>query len=193
MHTQFETYLRANTSLPTELIEQVSDLAMRRTLRRNEHLFSAGEVCRNKVFVNSGMLRTYSVTADGNEHILQFSAENNWTLDPESYDHEVPSLVNIAAVENADILYWNKADFSELLATIPQFKSFSEQIIARNGYYSRQRILKGLSNTAEEQYEDFVKEFPGYLSRLPLRMIAAYLGISLKTLTRIRHAQLQRH
>jgi CRP/FNR family transcriptional regulator len=193
MHTLFETYLRTRTDLPLEAIQQISNHAVKRTLRRNEYLFNAGEVCRHKVFVLSGMLRTFSTTANGNEHILNFSAENGWTLDPESYDRETPSLVSIGAVEPSEILCWAKADFIALLNQLPQFKKFSEQIIASNIYYNRQRILKGLSSTPEEKYEEFMQEFPGYLSRLPLRMVAAYLGISLKTLTRIRHAQLQRH
>ena len=192
MHPEFEAYLRKQCDLPPEMIRRISDFAIKRTLRRNECVFNAGDICRHKVFVISGLLRTFNATADGSEHILQFSPENSWTLDVESYDKEVPSRVSIGAVERSEILYWHKADFTSLLADLPQFKKFSEQLIARNIYYSRQRMLTMLSSSAEEKYDDFVSAFPGYLSRLPLRMIAAYLGISLKTLTRIRHAQLQR-
>jgi CRP/FNR family transcriptional regulator len=53
-------------------------------------------------------------------------------------------------------------------------------------------LFTALSATPEEKYEEFVRTFPDLLSRLPLHMIAAYLGISLKTLTRIRAAQLHR-
>lgn len=192
MHTEFETYLRAQSSLSPEAIRNISDLAVPRTLRRNECIFNAGEICRHKIFVVSGMLRTFSESADGSEHILQFAPEHSWTLDVESYDKQVPSVVSIGAVEPSEVLCWNKADFNALLSDLPQLRSLADQVIARNIYYSRQRMLTILSATPEEKYEDFVREFPGYLSRLPLRMIAAYLGISLKTLTRIRHAQLQR-
>jgi hypothetical protein len=49
-----------------------------------------------------------------------------------------------------------------------------------------------LGGTPEERYDKFVQDSPGLLSRLPLKMIASYLGISLKTLNRVRHAQLVR-
>jgi len=192
MHTQFESYLRTQSDLTPEAISRISNLAIKRTLRRNDYIFRAGEVCRHKVFVMSGMLRTFSEAADGNEYILQFSPENSWTLDVESYDKQVPSVISIGAVEPSEVLCWQKADFNLLLTEIPQLKKYSEQLIARNTYHNRQRILTTLSATPEEKYEAFVKEFPDYLLRLPLRMIAAYLGISIKTLTRIRHAQLQR-
>ncbi|WP_121808007.1 Crp/Fnr family transcriptional regulator [Mucilaginibacter kameinonensis] len=191
MHPEFETYLRAG-NIAEEAIRRISNLAVQRTLRRNEILFSAGEVCRHKVFIASGFLYTFNISADGNQHILQFSPENSWTLDVESYDKQIPSEVSIAALEPSTILCWQKNDFEMLRAEIPQLKKFAEDLIARNTHYSRKRILLSLGATPEEKYEDFVQTFPGYLSRLPLRMIAAYLGISIKTLTRIRHAQLQR-
>lgn len=192
MHTEFENYLQAQCTLLPEEVSRISSLAVPKKLRRNEYLFSEGEICRHKFFVLSGMLRTFSVTADGSEHILLFSAEHGWTLDPESYDQQVPSRVNISSVEPSDVLCWQKSDFSLLLAEIPGFRNLAEQLISRNIYFNRQRMLTTLSGTAEEKYEDFVRTFPGYLARLPLRMIASYLGISLKTLTRIRRAQLQR-
>lgn len=191
MHPEFETYLRAG-NMAEEAIRRISDLAVQHTLRRNEVLFSVGEICRHKVFVVSGMLYTFNISADGNQHILQFSPGNSWTLDVESYDKQIPSAVSIGAAEPTTILCWQKNDFEMLRAEIPQLKQFAEELIARNTHYSRKRILLSLSATPEERYDDFVQTFPEYLSRLPLRMIAAYLGISIKTLTRIRHAQLQR-
>ncbi|WP_413670019.1 Crp/Fnr family transcriptional regulator [Mucilaginibacter sp. Mucisp86] len=192
MHPEFETYLRKGSDMAEETIRRISDMAVPRNLRRNELLFSAGEICRHKVFVMSGLLHTFNISAGGNQHILQFSPENSWTLDVESYDRQIPSQVSIGAVEPSRVLSWQKKDFDMLLAEVPQLKKFAEDLIARNTHYSRKRILLSLSATPEEKYEDFVQTFPNYLARLPLRMIAAYVGISIKTLTRIRHAQLQR-
>lgn len=192
MQELFESYLKTKTSLPDDAIRSVYILANERTLRRNENILSEGEICRHKVFIAEGLLRTYNTGTNGNEHILQFSPELTWTLDAESYDREKPTNVNIAAVEPSRILYWHKTDFDRLLKEYPLLKLFSEQLISHNMHYSRQRIMTALSATPEEKYDDFVNTFPGYLSRLPLHMIASYLGISLKTLTRIRHNQLHR-
>ncbi|QEE49329.1 Crp/Fnr family transcriptional regulator [Flavobacterium alkalisoli] len=192
MHPEFEKYLVANTSLMEDTIQDIGNNAINKTLRRNELLLQAGDVCRHKVFIAKGLLRTYSIDANGNEHIVQFSPEHTWTLDIESYDKETPSLINIGATEPTEVLLWTKDDFNRLLNEVPELRKLSQQIISRNIYYSRQRILTTLSGTPEEKYDDFIQRFPNLLSRLPLRMIASYLGMSIKTLTRIRHTQLHR-
>jgi len=185
----FENYLRHHSQLTEPEIARICSLALQRKLKRNESLLIAGEICRHKVFIVSGVLRTYSVSGDGSEPILQFSQENSWAIDAESYDQQQPSRYNIAAVEPSEVLLWHKRDFDTLLAEFPGLKKYAEQLISRNIYISRQRLLAALSATPEEKYGDFANNYPDLLSRLPLRMIAAYLGISLKTLTRIRHAQ----
>lgn len=190
MIADFENYLRTHTRLDVAAIERISSLAIPKILRRKELLLQQGQVCRYKVFIVKGLLRNFGIAADGSEHILQFSPENSWTLDVESYDKQTPAQFNIGAVERSEVLLWAKADFNQLVEEIMPLKAYTKQLISRNIYLSRQRLLSTLSGTPEEKYEDFVRTYPHLLARLPLRMIAAYLGISLKTLTRIRHAQL---
>jgi CRP/FNR family transcriptional regulator, anaerobic regulatory protein len=142
--------------------------------------------------VIKGLLRNFGTAADGSESILQFCAENSWTLDAESYHLLTPSRFSIAAIERSQVLQWNKAAFDRLLNDIPPLNNFSQQLISHNNYSSRNRLFTTLSATAEEKYECFIKTHTDLLTRLPLHMIAAYIGISLKTLTRIRHSQLHR-
>lgn len=188
--TVFETYLHAQAGISNEEIGKILSLAIPRSLRRNDFLLQEGQVCRYKTFVGKGLMRIYGTVADGSEHILQFAPENTWVIDGESYDQQKPSVFNITAIEPSELLCWTKPDFDRLLAEIPLLSTFSRQLITRNSHSSRQRLFSMLSGTPEEKYKEFVSNYPDLLSRLPLHMIAAYLGISLKTLTRIRHAQL---
>lgn len=187
-----ETYLRTHTSLSDEDIERIGSLSMARYLHRNELLLQQGQVCRHKTFIIKGLLRSFGTAADGSESILHFSPENSWTLDAESYHLQTPSQFSIAAIERSELLLWTKPDFDRLLAEIPELNAFSQQLISHTNYRGRHRLFTTLSATPEEKYEEFVRTSPDLLPRLPLHMIAAYLGISLKTLTRIRHAQLHR-
>jgi CRP-like cAMP-binding protein len=192
MITGLDTYLQALTNLNGEDIERIISAAKPRSLHRNELLLQQGQVCRHKTFIVKGLLRSFGTAADGSEAILHFSPENSWTLDAESYHLQTPSQFNIAAVEASELLLWTKTDFDRLLTEIPELNALSQQVISHNNFKGRHRLFTVLSATPEEKYEEFVRTFPDLLPRLPLHMIAAYLGISLKTLTRIRHAQLHR-
>ena len=192
MMDAFKAYFKTHAGLSDAEIERIWAEGTPKRLQRNELLLHEGQVCRHKIFVVKGLLRTFGTAAGGSEHILQFAPENSWTLDVESYDHQKPSTLNIGAVERTEVLLWAKAGFERMLAETPALKSLANQLISRNIYNSRQRLLSTLSATPEEKYDDFVQAFPNLLPRLPLRMIASYLGISLKTLTRIRQAQLHR-
>ncbi|GAB3277887.1 cyclic nucleotide-binding domain-containing protein [Larkinella harenae] len=193
MLVTFENYIKAQgTTLSDEEIRLVGAAATEKTVHRKQTLLQAGDVCRFKIFIVKGFLRTYRVAADGSEHVMQFSPELTWITDGESYTNRTPSAYTIETLEDSRLLLWSRDGFDALLRQMPALREFSEQLISRNLYASRNRLYKAISATPAEKYEDFVKSHPGILSRLPLRMVASYLGVSLKTLTRIRQAQLQR-
>jgi CRP/FNR family transcriptional regulator len=79
-----------------------------------------------------------------------------------------------------------------LKVQIPGLAAFSQQIISANVHINRQRLFKAISSSAEEKYDDFMQTYPGLLNRLPLHMIASYLGVTRETLSRIRQAQVSR-
>ena len=60
--------------------------------------------------------------------------------------------------------------------------------IAYEKYYLRleERFVNAQFKTAAELYENLLKRTPHILERVPLGMIASYLGISQETLSRIR-------
>ena len=194
MQAKFKEYLLHHApTLKERELARIESLAEQKRVHRNDFLFQEGDVCRHKIFVVRGLLRTYSSGADGSEHIVQFNPENTWGIDAESYDNQIPSKYNLAAVEESELLLWKRDDFNVLLTEMPLLKSLAGQLISRAVYNGRERLLTALSATPQEKYTDFTRTHPDLISRLPLWMIASYLGISIKTLTRIRHTQFQRH
>lgn len=192
MFAEFDKYLKQHAGLCDADIELMWAMAIKRTMQRKELLLQEGEVCRYKGLVIKGVLRTYRTKEDGSEHIIQFAPENFWTIDPESYDMESPSRYNIDALENSEVLLWTKKSFEELRRSIPALKTFADKIIATNIYLNRQRIFSAISSTAEEKYDEFVRTHPDIFVRVPLHMVASYLGVSRETLSRIRNAQVRR-
>ncbi|MES1219162.1 MAG: Crp/Fnr family transcriptional regulator, partial [Bacteroidota bacterium] len=69
---------------------------------------------------------------------------------------------------------------------IPGLSAFSEMVITTNASLVQKRVLMNISATAEEKYIDFINTFPDIFHRIPLHMVASYLGVSRETLTRVR-------
>jgi len=191
MFAEFERYIKTQAVLTEADIKLFRDTAIERTLRRKDFLLQEGKICRYKTFVSKGFLRSYRTTENGSEHIMQFSPENSWTTDPESLDKVIPSLYNIEALEYSEVVMWTKKDFNYLFDNIPELKIYSDKLIYKNLYNTRQRVFSALSATAEEKYDEFIKTYPGILARVPLHMVASFLGVSRETLSRIRHAQVK--
>jgi len=186
MFEAFEKYLIEKADLSAEEISIVRAVCVEKTIRKRQYLLQEGDVCHLSCFVVKGCLRMYRVGEDGMEHILRFAVENWWMSDRESFVNGNPSKYNIDALEHCEVILIEKTDFLNLLATIPKFKIFIEALLARSYDAIQNRVMGAISYTAEERYLNFVTCFPDIFYRIPLHMIASYLGVSRETLSRIR-------
>ncbi|MBV8253557.1 MAG: Crp/Fnr family transcriptional regulator [Chitinophaga sp.] len=187
----FENYILPLADLNKEDLTQIRQLATFRKLRKGQYLMQEGDLCKYKTFVAKGLLKTYLRKDDGTEFIMRFSPENSWAIDPECFHNQTPSRYNIEAVEPTEVILWTRDDVLQLFATIPAFRQFSETQIAINMKAHHERILMNISYSSEEKYNDFIHNYPDIFRRVPLHMVASYLGVSRETLSRIRHAQQQ--
>jgi CRP-like cAMP-binding protein len=187
----FETYITANGDFTPEDLTLMRSLAIVKRVRRKEFLLREDEVCKYKIFIAKGLLKSYHLKDNGTEQIMRFSPENTWTTDHESFKKQTPSTCNIEALENTEVVLWTRENLAKLNASIPAFKSYMERLIDGGLKSSQERILRILSYTSEEKYEDFIASFPDVFRRVPLHMVASYLGVSRETLSRIRQARLR--
>ncbi|MFT3704981.1 MAG: Crp/Fnr family transcriptional regulator [Agriterribacter sp.] len=187
MFEVFEQYIKK--MIPTITKEQITLMqskCIKKKLRKKEMVLQEGEVSMYKLFVVKGLLRNYSIADNGNEYIVRFADAGSWTTDPESYYSGLPSKYNIDAIEPSEVLMFSHDNYEALKQQIPALSSFSEMVITANASFIQNRVLMNISATAEEKYIDFIHSFPHIFHRVPLHMVASYLGVSRETLTRVR-------
>lgn len=182
----FESYIRSHNLFSDEEIAIIKSMAIPRRLKKKQYLLRQGSVCRFQTFVCSGCLRTYRIDDDGCEHIFSLSPANHWVSDRVSLVTETPSDEFIDALEDSSVVQLPINNFKKLLKDIPNFEVLNTKIIANECSTSRDRIYMMLTHQAEERYRQFIRCFPQLHHRIPVFMIASYLGITRETLTRIR-------
>jgi CRP-like cAMP-binding protein len=182
----FRKYLEDKITLTNEDYELIESVALFKKLRKRQYLLQAGDVWRFNAFVCKGFLRNYYVDDKGQDHIIQFAPENNWTGDRESMDSGLPSKYNVDALEDSEILLLSKEDFEMIRKTIPAFNDFVNESLKKNAVVLQERIHANISLSAEEKYSDFISKYPSISNRVPLHMIASYLGVSAETISRVR-------
>lgn len=186
MFEVFAKYLRGHIEITDEDLELIRVGSVTRRLRKWQPLLQEGETWLINCFITSGSLRIYRIGEDGREHTFRFGVDNWWMTDMESYNREKPSLFNIEALETSTVIIWTKAKWTELMTTIPALKEFQEMLSANSYEASQRRIYSLISSSAEEKYIEFQKTYPGVFNRVPLHMVASYLGVSRETVSRLR-------
>ncbi len=156
-----------------------------RKLRKRQYFLQEGDVCKHIGFIVKGSARTFTVDEKGREHILKLAIEGWWLADFESFYRLTPTRFNIEALEELEILQSTNAEIEEFLKHIPAFAAMSN-VISQNNTIAAQRRIQMISYSAEERYEDLVRDYPYFLLRFPQNMIASYLGLSSETLSRIK-------
>lgn len=186
MFETFKIYLNEKVAVTEMAFERICSLAIYTKLRRGEHLLKEGKVWRYRAFICKGLLRTYRTDDTGQIHVLRFAIENWWAGDAESYLSGQPSACAIDALEPSEIILWKKTDFETLSNEIPALKEMRDKLVTRNLIATQNRLFFDNSHSAEEKYHNFLESYPEIASRVPLHMIASYLGVTRETLTRIR-------
>lgn len=186
MGDKLRKHLERRVTLSDREYETIRTFFVPKRLRKRQFLLQEGEVCRQLAFVQNGCLRTYTVDAKGEEHILQFAIEDWWISDLESFLSGAPSRQTIDALQDSEVLLLDVQARDALMTAVPVMERFFRLLLEANYVATRRRIAEALSVSAEERYLSFLTTYPSLAEHVPLGQIASYLGITPQSLSRIR-------
>ena len=178
--------IAGKVSLTTNEYEICKTLFIPKKLRKRQFLLQKGDVCKYTAFVEKGILRSYTTDDKGNDHILQFALEGWWMGDLYSFLTNEPSIYDMDALEDCELLLITQPSWEELFEKVPAMERYFRILIQNNLIATQRRLMGAMSQTAEEKYLQLVDTFPDCIQRVPQHMIASYLGITRETLSRTR-------
>ncbi|WP_165864970.1 Crp/Fnr family transcriptional regulator [Rufibacter latericius] len=167
--------LSQHVSLTPEEVEAFLAICIPQEAQKKAHLLRTGEQNHALYFVLSGCLRSFIVDQAGKEVNLEFAVEGYWISD---VAFNKPALLSIQALEKTQYLQISINAFEQLTQEHPVFNLFFRKLL-QNGYFAfKKRMLSGMTQTAAENYRDFLIKFPNLSQRIPQYHIASYLGIT---------------
>ena len=156
------------------------------TLEKGELFIEQHRTSKQIAFINSGILRTYYINDKGDEITSCFCTENNFASSYKSFILQTPSKLAMVALEKTELLVINYDDIQKLYKESSNWQIIG-RLVAEKEFIVMEQYASVLNNeTAKEKYLRLLEEQPEILLKSPIKFIASYLGVTRRTLSRIR-------
>jgi CRP/FNR family transcriptional regulator, anaerobic regulatory protein len=182
----FLQYLQDKTEMTSQNAALLTKDLRTGQISKGDFLSKQGNVCNQTFFVETGLLRAYTLDAQGKEHIIQFAPEG-WLISDRSsaYFNEASDFF-IEAIEDSTVVFLDPEFNDRASAISANYRHFNNLALQNYIRHLQKRINLLLGATAEERYLDFIHTYPDLTLRVPQWMIASYLGITPEGLSRVR-------
>ena len=155
------------------------------SLKKNEFLLKENEVCKTIGFIERGSMRLFYESPD-REVCNDFFFENSLIGSVASFISQTPSIVNIAAIEDCELLLFHYDDVIELTRKFVSLQTLANIILQEQLIRAEKREASLLKDAPEVRFKNLLEEHPKIFKRIPLHYVASYLGITPETLSRYR-------
>lgn len=148
-------------------------------------LQTAGIETSKSFYVKKGLLRSYTIDDNGKIHIFMFAPEGWIITDVTTYSLGSPTELFVDTIEDSEIVELTNISLSDISFEKEKYYSEIQKLLKRLAVLQK-RIIMLMSASAKQRYESFIEDYPQLINRIPLKMIASYLGITPEALSNIR-------
>lgn len=157
----------------------------RKALPKGAELVTAGITSRHIFYIEKGLARTYYMK-DGKDVTDWISVEQTFSVSIISFITARPDIRNIELLEPSVIWEIGADDLQVLYDGYHEIERFGRLLLSQGLVQMQQRFDDLHFSTARDRYKNLITLHPTIIQRVPLGMVASYLGITPETLSRIR-------
>lgn len=161
---------------------------VRQDFAKGACLLRAGQTSQHYHFIERGLVKS-SFYKEDKEFIMTFFQENILFTEINSYLTGAPSKYQLLALEPTTVYSIARPDIERLCRQHHAIETLFKQLLAFASVGMMKRISEMLEENATTRYRLFVQEKALFMQRISLGDLAAYLGITQVSLSRIRAGQ----
>ncbi|MCT4329610.1 Crp/Fnr family transcriptional regulator [Elizabethkingia anophelis] len=179
-------YLNKYIELNNNDLENIKKYFEYKSFKRNTILEEKGNVANHLYFIISGFVYVYTNKSEV-EFITTFiGSPSNMITAFESFNNGMLSKENLKTITEVTLLSINKENFAKLIHDDEKWIEVFRQIYEWGQIYNEQRFKDLIILSAEERYIKLIKTRPSLIYNVPVKILASYIGINAKSLSRIR-------
>jgi CRP-like cAMP-binding protein len=153
--------------------------------KKHQFLIQEGEEVKYSYFVVSGLLKLVFTDDMAKQHIVSFAMEDWWESDYYAFYTQNKATMSLECLEDTEVLCLSFEDYKKLCDGLQKMERFFLEKANFGFIAAQRRIISWLTSSAQERHEQLLKQSPKLVQRVPKSMLAAYLGVSRETLSRL--------
>ena len=177
-------------TLSDEQFDYFLSLFREHVFKKGQVIIAQGDKVDREYFVLSGCLKAFYINDEIKMYILQFAMPTWWTSDYSALYNKTRASINLDCVTDAEVLSLSNADREKICGEIHAIEHFFRWRTNRGYVASQRRLLSFMNSDARSRYEELMKMYPELYNIVPKHLIAAYLGVSRETLSRLYHQRM---
>jgi CRP-like cAMP-binding protein len=185
MHDKLRTHIERIVTLNDDEFAFVCTHFTSKKFKKHQFLIQEGEAVNYHYFVVSGLLKLVYTEGSGKQHIVSFAMEDWWESDFYAYYTQTKATMSLECVEDTEVLCLSLDDYKKLCYGLQKMERFFLEKANFGFLGAQRRIISWLTSNAKERYEQLIKQYPSLIQRVPKSLLAAYLGVSRETLSRL--------
>lgn len=185
MFEKLRIHIEKIVPLSDEEFEHISSFFTYKKYKKHQFLIQEGELVLCNYFVIKGLLKLVYTDDTAKEHIVGFAMEDWWETDFQAYYKQTKASMSLECIEDTEVLCLRLEDYRKLCEAFPKLEHFFLEKAYMGFISAQQRIISSMTVGIKERYQQLVEKYPSLIQRVPKSLLAAYLGVSRETLSRL--------
>jgi CRP-like cAMP-binding protein len=185
MTDQFRTHIEKVIPLKDDEFNFIYKHFIKKSFKKNQLMVQVGKHVPYNYYLLSGLTKLVYTDDGAKDHILAFAMEDWWDNDFQAYYTQTKATLSMKCLEDTEALCLSIDNYHALCSGLPKIEHFFLEKMSRGFLAAQRRILSLLTVNGQERYKQLITQHPRLLQRLPKTQLAAYLGVSRETLSRI--------